>query len=107
LSQPISYESTNTLSPDPSNIFATPSPLVAAWIQYFKNTVQFLRYDSALRLYLFYDPDGRSKQLIEEYSLGDPSVNMRRFMKTYKNVLAEKQRGDGAIKAARRAVRRG
>jgi hypothetical protein len=63
-----------------------------------------MRYDSDRKLYLFYDPDCINKQLIEEYSLGDPTVNMRRFMKTYKNILAEKQRGDGRAKAARRQV---
>jgi len=95
----------HTAPPDvsglPAYIFVTQSPLVATWLEYSKR-LQLMRYDAQRRAYLFYDPDNLSYTLINDYNAVDPTVNLRRFHKTYKNLLAEKMRLDGQMKTARK-----
>jgi hypothetical protein len=89
----------------PPYIFATGNPLVAAWLCY-GNHLQYNSYSVEHHMYLFYDPAGDSRRIIHELSLADPSVNMKRFTKLYKNLTAEKLRAEGNAKRLRREVRR-
>lgn len=84
--------------------FATPSPLVATWLVYSRR-LQYVRYDATAKQYFFYDPEQLAPVLISDYNQVDPTVSLRRFHKTYKNILAEKMREDGRAKAHRRAAR--
>lgn len=86
--------------------FTTPSPLVATWLVYSRR-LQYVRYEA--KQYFFYDPDHLAPVLIQDYNQVDPTVSLRRFHKTYKNILAEKLKLDGQAKAQRRrqAVSRG
>lgn len=77
---------------------------MAAWLQYSRQ-LQYVRYDAATKHYFFYDPTGLSHRLIHDFHSVDPTVSIRRFHRTYKNVLAEKMREDGRAKAQRRAAR--
>ena len=89
-----------------NNVFRTKSPLVATWLEYaHRIEVRFLRYDPQTREYHFWDPDGRTHALINDYNQVDPTVNLRRFHKTYNTMLAEKMQLDGQWKHARKAVR--
>ena len=91
----------------PQYIFSTPAPLVAAWLCY-GNHLQYNHYDVERNLYLFYDPDGNSKHVIHELSLGDPSVSLKKFEKIHRTLRDEKQRAQTKVSQARReAVRRG
>lgn len=90
----------------PEYIFTTSAPLVAAWLCY-DNHLQYMRYDVERNLYLFYDPDGESKRIIHELSIGDPSVSLKKFEKIHRNLRDEKQRAQTKSSQARREARRG
>jgi hypothetical protein len=90
----------------PEFVFSTPAPLVAAWLCY-ADHLQYMRYDVERNLFLFYDPDGDSKRIIHELSLGDPSVSLKKFEKIHRNLRDEKHRAQLKASAARREVRRG
>jgi hypothetical protein len=91
------------LSVPAEQYFTTQSPLVAAWVVYSRR-LQYVRYDVTVKQYSFYDPDRLAPVLISDFNQVDPTVSLRRFHRTYKNLLAEKLREDGRAKAQRRAV---
>ena len=89
--------------PLPTNIFSTTSPLVASWLDYaHRINVRFLRYEPETHLFHFWDPDGLTYALINDYNQVDPTVNLRQFYRSYNRMLAEKMRQDGRRKQARR-----
>jgi hypothetical protein len=87
------------------NLFRTPSPLVAAWLVYSKR-VQYIHYETIQRNYIFFEQTaGICQQLIHDYNAVDPTVSLRRFHRTYQQLLTEKLKADGRLQMAKKELR--